>query len=97
MDTIPNGLKKLPKGYVYDTEINQSTLMHLSINPSQTGEFIEHLRQVLFKCFFLSQQNNTESADIDPSHLSCSPYNHLEISTRKKTIFRTAEANLVLI
>ncbi|KAG0088605.1 Protein phosphatase 1L [Podila epicladia] len=46
MDTIPNGLKKLPKGYVYDTEINQSTLMHLSINPSQTGEFIEHLRNI---------------------------------------------------
>ncbi|KAG0351278.1 Protein phosphatase 1L [Podila minutissima] len=46
IDTIPNGLKKLPKGYVYDTEINQSTLMHLSINPSQTGEFIEHLRNI---------------------------------------------------
>ncbi|KAF9436741.1 hypothetical protein BGZ76_003098 [Entomortierella beljakovae] len=40
----PNGLKKLPKGYVYDTEINQSALMGLSINPSQTGEFMEHLR-----------------------------------------------------
>ncbi|KAF9352529.1 Protein phosphatase 1L [Mortierella sp. AD094] len=35
---LPNGLKKLPKGYVYDTEINQSALMGLSINPSQTGE-----------------------------------------------------------
>ncbi|KAF9201075.1 Protein phosphatase 1L [Haplosporangium sp. Z 27] len=35
---IPNGLKKLPKGYVYDTEINQAALMGLSINPSQTGE-----------------------------------------------------------
>ncbi|KAF9921326.1 Protein phosphatase 1L [Linnemannia zychae] len=41
---VPNGLKKLPKGYVYDTEINQSALMNLSINPSQTGEFITHLR-----------------------------------------------------
>ncbi|KAG0223039.1 hypothetical protein BGW41_005755, partial [Actinomortierella wolfii] len=40
----PNGLKPLPKGYVYDTEINQSALMNLSINPEQTGEFIEHLR-----------------------------------------------------
>ncbi|KAG0267057.1 hypothetical protein DFQ27_009204 [Actinomortierella ambigua] len=40
----PNGLKPLPKGYVYDTEINQSSLMNLSINPEQTGEFIEHLR-----------------------------------------------------
>ncbi|KAG0207930.1 Protein phosphatase 1L [Mortierella sp. NVP41] len=41
---VPNGLKKLPKGYVYDTEINQSALMNLSINPSQTGEFMAHLR-----------------------------------------------------
>ncbi|KAF8942101.1 Protein phosphatase 1L [Haplosporangium gracile] len=41
---MPNGLKKLPKGYVYDTEINQSALMNLSINPSQTGEFMAHLR-----------------------------------------------------
>ncbi|KAI1314370.1 Protein phosphatase 1L [Mortierella claussenii] len=44
---VPNGLKKLPKGYVYDTEINQSSLMNLSINPSQTGEYMEHLKQVL--------------------------------------------------
>ncbi|KAF9181079.1 Protein phosphatase 1L [Haplosporangium sp. Z 767] len=41
---VPNGLKKLPKGYVYDTDINQSALMNLSINPSQTGEFMEHLK-----------------------------------------------------
>lgn len=41
---IPNGLKKLPKGYVYDTDIDQAALMDLSINPSQTGEFIEHLK-----------------------------------------------------
>ncbi|KAG0271295.1 Protein phosphatase 1L [Linnemannia exigua] len=43
-DSIPNGLKKLPKGYVYDTEINQSALMNLSVNPSQTGEFMQHLK-----------------------------------------------------
>jgi hypothetical protein len=43
---VPNGLKKLPKGYVYDTEIHQSSLMNLSINPSQTGEYMEHLRYV---------------------------------------------------
>ncbi|KAF9934977.1 Protein phosphatase 1L [Linnemannia zychae] len=43
-DSIPNGLKKLPKGYVYDTEINQSALMNLSINPSQTGEYMQHLK-----------------------------------------------------
>ncbi|KAG0264215.1 Protein phosphatase 1L [Mortierella polycephala] len=42
--SIPNGLKKLPKGYVYDTEINQAALMKLSINPSQTGEYMQHLR-----------------------------------------------------
>ncbi|KAF9899095.1 hypothetical protein BX616_003286 [Lobosporangium transversale] len=41
---MPNGLKKLPKGYVYDTDINQSALMNLSINPTQTGEFMEHLK-----------------------------------------------------
>ncbi|KAI8596284.1 phosphatase 2C-like domain-containing protein [Dissophora ornata] len=41
---VPNGLKKLPKGYVYDTEINQSALMNLSVNPSQTGEYMEHLK-----------------------------------------------------
>lgn len=43
-DSIPNGLKKLPKGYVYDTEINQSALMNLSVNPSQTGEYMQHLK-----------------------------------------------------
>ncbi|KAI1316276.1 Protein phosphatase 1L [Mortierella claussenii] len=43
-DSIPNGLKKLPKGYVYDTEINQAALMRLSVNPSQTGEYMRHLR-----------------------------------------------------
>ncbi|KAF9128623.1 Protein phosphatase 1L [Mortierella sp. 14UC] len=43
-DSIPNGLRKLPKGYVYDTEINQSALMHLSVNPSQTGEYMQHLK-----------------------------------------------------
>ncbi|KAG0293053.1 Protein phosphatase 1L [Linnemannia gamsii] len=43
-ESIPNGLKKLPKGYVYDTEINQSALMNLSVNPSQTGEFMQHLK-----------------------------------------------------
>ncbi|KAF9421213.1 Protein phosphatase 1L [Podila epigama] len=43
-DTIPNGLKKLPKGYVYDTEIYQNSLMRLSVNPSQTGEYMEHLK-----------------------------------------------------
>lgn len=47
-DIIPNGLKKLPKGYVYDTDINQSALMNLSINPLQTGEFIQHLRYGVF-------------------------------------------------
>ncbi|GJJ69515.1 hypothetical protein EMPS_01861 [Entomortierella parvispora] len=41
---IPDGLRKLPKGYVYDTEINPSLLMGLSVNPSQTGEFMEHLK-----------------------------------------------------
>lgn len=46
---MPNGLKKLPKGYVYDTEINQSALMNLSINPSQTGEFMAHLRYIFRK------------------------------------------------
>ncbi|KAG0092507.1 Protein phosphatase 1L [Podila epicladia] len=45
-DIIPNGLKKLPKGYVYDTDINQSALMNLSINPLQTGEFIQHLSTI---------------------------------------------------
>ncbi|KAF9581236.1 Protein phosphatase 1L [Lunasporangiospora selenospora] len=43
-DSIPNGLKKLPKGYVYDMEINQAALMHLSVNPSQTGEYMQHLK-----------------------------------------------------
>lgn len=43
-DSIPNGLKKLPKGYVYDTEFNQAALMNLSVNPSQTGEYMRHLR-----------------------------------------------------
>ncbi|KAF9918527.1 Protein phosphatase 1L [Lobosporangium transversale] len=43
-NSIPNGLKKLPKGYVYDTEINQAALMKLSINPSQTGEYMRHLK-----------------------------------------------------
>ncbi|KAG0201569.1 hypothetical protein BGX28_005659 [Mortierella sp. GBA30] len=41
---VPNGLKKLPKGYVYDTEHNQAALMKLSIDPEQTGEYMEHLR-----------------------------------------------------
>ncbi|KAG0196609.1 hypothetical protein BGX28_009946 [Mortierella sp. GBA30] len=43
-DSLPNGLRKLPKGYVYDTEINQAALMYLSVNPSQTGEYMQHLR-----------------------------------------------------
>ncbi|GJJ76631.1 hypothetical protein EMPS_08990 [Entomortierella parvispora] len=43
---VPNGLRKLPKGYVYDTEIHQSSLMNLSINPTQTGEYMEHLRGI---------------------------------------------------
>ncbi|KAF9998595.1 Protein phosphatase 1L [Entomortierella chlamydospora] len=43
-NSIPNGLKKLPKGYVYDTEINQSALMRLSVNPSLTGEYMRHLK-----------------------------------------------------
>ncbi|KAI8604852.1 phosphatase 2C-like domain-containing protein [Dissophora ornata] len=43
-DSLPNGLKKLPKGYVYDTEINQAALMNLSVNPSQTGEYMRHLK-----------------------------------------------------
>jgi len=43
---VPNGLRKLPKGYVYDTEIHQSSLMNLSINPTLTGEYMEHLRYV---------------------------------------------------
>lgn len=47
-DIVPNGLKKLPKGYVYDTDINQSALMNLSIDPLQTGEFIQHLRYDIF-------------------------------------------------
>jgi len=41
---VPNGLKKLPKGYVYDTEHNQAALMNLSIDPNQTGEYMELLR-----------------------------------------------------
>ncbi|KAG0318844.1 hypothetical protein BGZ99_005433 [Dissophora globulifera] len=41
---MPNGLRKLPKGYVYDTEIHQAALMNLSVNPSQTGEFMELLK-----------------------------------------------------
>ncbi|KAG0337849.1 Protein phosphatase 1L [Podila humilis] len=45
-DILPNGLKKLPKGYVYDTEINQSALMNLSIDPLQTGEYIQHLSNI---------------------------------------------------
>ncbi|KAF9275596.1 hypothetical protein BGZ68_010660, partial [Mortierella alpina] len=43
-DTLPNGLKKLPKGYVYDTELNQAALMSISVNPSQTGEYMQHLK-----------------------------------------------------
>ncbi|KAF9941970.1 hypothetical protein BGZ65_000311 [Modicella reniformis] len=43
-NSIPTGLKKLPKGYVYDTEFNQAALMNLSVNPSQTGEYMRHLR-----------------------------------------------------
>ncbi|KAG0319063.1 Protein phosphatase 1L [Dissophora globulifera] len=43
-DSLPNGLKKLPKGYVYDTEFNQAALMHLSVNPSQTGEYMRQLK-----------------------------------------------------
>ncbi|KAG0223063.1 hypothetical protein BGX31_008726 [Mortierella sp. GBA43] len=41
---IPNGLKKLPKGYVYDTDVGGAALMDLSVNPAQTGEFIERLK-----------------------------------------------------
>jgi hypothetical protein len=41
---IPNGLKKLPKGYVYDTDVNRAALMDLSVDPTQTGEFIELLK-----------------------------------------------------
>ncbi|KAF9965993.1 hypothetical protein BGZ70_003606 [Mortierella alpina] len=43
-DALPNGLKKLPKGYVYDTELNQAALMSISVNPSQTGEYMQHLK-----------------------------------------------------
>ncbi|KAG0370862.1 Protein phosphatase 1L [Gamsiella multidivaricata] len=43
-NSIPNGLKKLPKGYVYDTEFNQAALMNLSVNPSQTGEYMRLLK-----------------------------------------------------
>ncbi|KAF9563539.1 hypothetical protein EC968_004811 [Mortierella alpina] len=43
-DSLPNGLKKLPKGYVYDTELNQAALMSISVNPSQTGEYMLHLK-----------------------------------------------------
>ncbi|KAG0044011.1 hypothetical protein BGZ83_010746 [Gryganskiella cystojenkinii] len=46
---MPNGLRKLPKGYVYDTEINQSALMEYSVNPSQTGDFMQHLKGVTEK------------------------------------------------
>ncbi|KAG0239653.1 hypothetical protein BGX31_002582 [Mortierella sp. GBA43] len=55
---IPNGLKKLPKGYVYDTDVDGATLMDLSVNPSQTGEFIEHLKG----------QNTSETAYPDRRH-----------------------------
>ncbi|KAF9365902.1 hypothetical protein BGX34_007710 [Mortierella sp. NVP85] len=54
---VPNGLKKLPKGYVYDTDVNRAALMDLSVDPTQTGEFIE-----LLKYGFVKGQNALEHA-----------------------------------
>ncbi|KAG0052276.1 hypothetical protein BGZ83_002782 [Gryganskiella cystojenkinii] len=42
---IPNGLKKLPKGYVYDTDVHQASLKNLLVDSEQTGEFMEQLKE----------------------------------------------------